>query len=76
MATDLPPIPPAVVEFADLQKGGKIYYSGKSHQYNVYEVSYTEFEKGDWGLPTYILYDGKNLQWVEGDDALSVEITD
>ena len=72
----LPPIPQAVVEFADLQEGGVIEYQGKHEDYDVYGVRYPELETGEWGLPTYILYDGKNLKWVYGFDALSLEITD
>lgn len=73
---DMPPVPPVVVEYADLQEGGVIEYQGKHKDYSVYWVRYPELEKGDWGLPTYILYDGKNLKWVYGFDALSLEITD
>lgn len=75
MAADFPPVPPAVIKFAELQKGEKVYYSGKYKQYSVYFKSNPELEKGDWGLPSYILYDGENLEWVYGEDALSIEIT-
>lgn len=65
-------IPQEVIEFAQLQEGGKLYYHGNWHEYKAYLLSYPELEKGDWGLPTYILFDGKKCKAVHGDEALDV----
>lgn len=69
-------IPQEVIEFAKLEEGGKIYYQGSYKEFKVYSVSYPELETGVWGLPSYILFDGSNLRWVRGYEALSLEIED
>ncbi len=69
-------IPQEVINFAKLDKGGELDYQGTWQNYKVYLVSYPELETGVWGLPTYILFDGKDLQWVTGAKALSLDIKD
>lgn len=69
-------IPQEVIEFAKLEEGGEVYYIGNYKEFKVYNVSYPELETGVWGLPSYILFDGSNLRWVSGFEALSLEIED
>ncbi len=61
-------IPKEVVEFAKLQEGGKVIFIREWNNYKVYRISYPELEVGVWGLPYYILFDGKNIRWADDEE--------
>ena len=66
------PIPQKVIEFAQLQEGGELHYHGEWHGYKAYLLSYPKVETGDWGLPTYILYDGQECKFADVDDVFTI----
>lgn len=71
MATDLPPIPPAVVKYAHNYGWEKVI---PSDDWNGYKVYYLDPDLPDdgkiyyIGLPSYLLYDGKTVRYAEGDE--------
>ena len=61
-------IPQEVINFVKVDEGGEIIFIRNWNNYKVYRVSYPELEKGVWGLPQYILFDGKNVRWADDDE--------
>lgn len=65
---DTPPPPPAVIEFA--QKSGyseSILPFGTWKSFNVY-IPDSKKEKGDWGLPQFIIQNGSTIRWADDDE--------
>lgn len=73
MTMDLPPIPPAVVEFAELKDGEIINFEGTWKDYQVYYVSCPSKEEIEWGLPIYILYNNRTLRYYNPDELIDLE---
>lgn len=68
MTTDLPPIPPAVVEFVKPDKYKKVFYEGKWKNYEVYYVSFPKDKGLDVGLPLFVIYDGNTVRYPNNDE--------
>lgn len=75
MATDLPPIPPAVVEYVHNYGYKKAI---PSHDWNGYKVYYIgPFPPDDGkdyclGWPSYLLYDGKTVRYADFDELSAI----
>ena len=68
MTTDLPPVPPAVIEFAE-NNTQKIIFVRDWNNYKVYTYDYSKEPNNTyWGLPVFILYDGKNVKFANEDE--------
>lgn len=64
MSIDLPPVPPTVIEFVGNPKTKhEITYYGEWGNYKIYNVSYPEYEIGEWGLPTLVLYNDNDIHY-------------
>lgn len=61
-------IPQEVINFVKVDEGGEIIFIRNWNNNKVYRVSYPELEKGVWGLPQYILYDGEKVRWASDDE--------
>lgn len=66
------PIPQEVIEFAQLQEGGELYYLGEWQEKKVYEIVYPEPGGIIWSLPNVILFDGKKCEHVDTDYAFDI----
>lgn len=73
MATDLPPVPPAVVKYAQ-QKGHTHDKVVPEDNWKSYKVYYLEPDVPDngtiyyIGLPVFLLYDGKTVRYADDDE--------
>lgn len=67
MTIDMPPVPPAVVQFAE--KAGYKWGVEFVRDWNGYQVFFPELEPSpveiDTGLPQYILLKDKKLRWAD-----------
>lgn len=76
MATDLPPVPPAVVKYVEEKTTWKkIVPAGTWHQYKVYYMDPQLPDDGKIyviGLPVYLLYDGKTIRFATEEEGCAI----